>query len=99
MRLSPSATVGKEGLGDVRLAPDGAEQFGQRGEVGAVAADLEHAFAGVAVERLDDDLAMLGMEFARRSPSDRVIMVGGMNCAKSSTNRLFGRIADRPRDR
>ena len=42
--------------------PDRAEQFGQRGEVGAVAADAEHAFARLAVERLDHDLAMPRME-------------------------------------
>jgi hypothetical protein len=49
----------------VRLAIGGVEQLHQRREVGAVAADLEHRFAGIAVERLDDDLAMLGEELAR----------------------------------
>ena len=53
---------GEEGLRDIRLAPHAAEQFGERGEVGAVAADAEHRRAGIAVERLDDDLAMPGVE-------------------------------------
>ena len=57
--------VGQERLHHERLAPDLAEQFGQRGEVGVLAADMEHRRAGIAVERLDHDLAMLGMEGAR----------------------------------
>ena len=46
----------------IGLAPHAAEQFGERGEVGAVAADAEHRRAGIAVERLDDDLAVAGVE-------------------------------------
>ena len=45
--------LGKEGLEHVRLAIGRVEQLHQRGEVGAVAADLEHRLAGIAVERLD----------------------------------------------
>ena len=57
--------LGKERLDDVRLAIGAVEQLDQRREVAAVAADPEHRSAGKAVERLDDDLAMLGEELAR----------------------------------
>ena len=57
--------LGNEGLEHVRLAVGRVEQLHQRREVGAVAADLEHRLAGIAVERLEDDLAMLLEELAR----------------------------------
>ena len=50
--------LGKEGLQDVRLAIGGVEQLHQRRQVGAVAADLEHRLAGIAVERLQDEVAV-----------------------------------------
>ncbi len=53
---------GKEGLGHEGLAPDMAEQLGQRSQIGSVAADAEYAVASVAVKRLQYDLAMLGMK-------------------------------------
>ena len=81
---------GEEGLRDIGLAPHVAEQFGERGEVGAVAADAEHRRAGIAVERLEDDLAMLARGTPSARPSERVISVGGMKCAKSSTNNFSG---------
>ena len=56
--------AGEEGLDHVRLAIGGVEDLDQRGEVGAVAADLEHRLAAIAVQRLDDDLPMLGEELA-----------------------------------
>ena len=56
--------LGKELLDDVRLAIGAVEQLDQRGEVAAVGADPEHRSAGEAVQRLDDDLAMLGEELA-----------------------------------
>ena len=57
--------LGDERLQNVGLAIGRVEQLDQRGEVGAVAADLEHRFAGIAVERLEDDVAVLLEELAR----------------------------------
>src|SRR5688500_10267003 len=56
---------GEERLHHVRLAIRGVEHFDQRGEIGAVAAHLEDRLAAIAVERLDDDLAVLREERPR----------------------------------
>ena len=82
--------LGKEGLEHVRLAIGGVEQFHQRREVGAVAADLEHRLAGIAVERLQRRRRHALRRNLRATPSERVSMVGGMNRAKSSTQTFSG---------
>ena len=58
---------------------------------------LEHGLAGIAVERLDDDLAMLGME--RRGPrrASGVIMRRRHELREIEHEQLFGRVADRRR--
>ena len=48
----------------MRLDISSVEYFDQRGKIRAVAADLEDRLAAVAVERLDDDFAMLRQECA-----------------------------------
>jgi hypothetical protein len=73
----------------VRLAPCGVEHLDQRGQVRAVAANLEDRLAAVSVQRLDYDLAMLGQELAgdvERARDQR----GRQNRAKSSTQTFSG---------
>ena len=50
------------GLGDDRLAKEGAEHLDQRVEVLVRRSHVEHARAAVAEERLEDDVAMPGAE-------------------------------------
>ena len=51
-------------LHDMRLAEGGGEDFEQRGEILVALGDAEDAGAAVAVERLDDDVAVLLAERA-----------------------------------
>ena len=68
MRLSPFAHLRQVALDDEGLAEGGGEDLEQRGEVLVALADPEHAGAAIAVERLDDDVAVLlaeGADLAR----------------------------------
>ena len=85
--------LGEELLDDVRLAVGAVEQLDQRGEVAAVGADPEHRPAGEAVQRLDDDLAMLGEELAREA--ERAGDRGRRHELREVEHpHLFGRVAD-----
>ncbi|PAV69544.1 hypothetical protein WR25_06090 [Diploscapter pachys] len=84
---------GQERLDHMRFAPGLVEHLDQRGEVRAVAADAEDRLAAVAMQRLDDDLAMLREEGAcfveaagdeRRRHELRIV----------EHEHLFGRVAD-----
>ena len=67
-------------------------------EIGAVAADRNTAFAGLAVQRLDDDLAMLGVEIPDlgQDPGDHRRR---HEAGEIEHEQLLGRVADRCADR
>ena len=72
------------------LAEHGLEQLDQRVEVGVAGADAEHGGAAVAVERLQDDVLVLGAEGLHVARGCRVTSVGGIRSRKSSTNTFSG---------
>ena len=80
----------------MRLAIGRVEQLDQRSEVAAVAADPEHRSAGKAVQRLDDDVAMLFQELPRRA--ERACQHRRRHELREVEHpQLFRRIADRRR--
>ena len=90
MRLSPCAHLRQVALDDERLAEGVLEDLEERGEVLVAAGDAEDAGAAVAVERLDDDVAVLLAEGARSAPRSRVISVGGVRSGNSVTKSFSG---------
>ena len=59
------------------------QRLDDRAEVQAVGADAEDARAAHAVERLQDDVAVLGVEALAAPSASRVTSVGAMNCGNS----------------
>ena len=93
MRLSPAAHVGEELLHHEGFAPDLLEHFHQRGQVGVVPPDLEHRRPGVAVERLDDDVAVARAEVRRRVEATRH-QRRRHQVRVAEHEQLFGRVPD-----
>jgi hypothetical protein len=73
----------------VRLGPHGVEHLDQRRQIRAVAADLEDRLAAVPWSGLTTISPWSARNFLA-TPSERVIAVGGMNWAKSSTQTFSG---------
>ena len=84
---------GEEGLGNERLFPDRPEQFRQRGQVRPVRPDPEYAFPRFAMQRLDHNLAVSGVEgtYVGKTAADHRRR---HEAREIEHEQLFGRIAD-----
>ncbi len=80
-------------LHDDRLAKEGGEHLEHRAEVLVAVLHPEHAGAAIAVERLQDDVLVIGPEGADFFPI-RGDQGGGHQILEQGHEQLLGRIAD-----
>ena len=62
--LVAGADLGQVTLDDDRLAAEVGQHFEQRAQILVAGSEVEHPGAAIAVQRLDDDVAVLGAELA-----------------------------------
>ena len=90
MRLSPLDDLGQVLLHHHRLRAVAVQRLDDAAEVQPVFADAKDALAAHAVERLQDDVAVLGVKAPDLAPASRVTSVGPMYCGNSSIASFSG---------